>query len=77
MFKRTGWTLAEVQVNPYIVNEWRLQVAASCPFMEPKCNPYTRYRTADGACNNLNDPSLGAALTRQRRMMDNAYEDGK
>ncbi|XP_076104054.1 peroxidase-like protein isoform X1 [Mytilus galloprovincialis] len=76
LVERTGWTLAEVQVNPYIVNEWRLQVAASCPFMEPKCNPYTRYRTADGACNNLNDPSLGAALTRQRRMMDNAYEDG-
>ena len=60
-----------------IVNERRLQVAASCPFIEPSCNMYSRYRTADGTCNNLNDATLGAALTRQRRMMDNAYDDGK
>lgn len=63
-------------MNPFIVQEWREQVAESCPFHDFTCNPFTRYRTADGSCNNLADPSLGAALTRQRRMMDNSYDDG-
>ena len=35
-----------------------------------------KHRTADGTCNNLINPILGAANTRLRRLIPSAYEDG-
>ena len=34
------------------------------------------YRTADGTCNNLKNPTWGASSTAFRRIMDSNYEDG-
>lgn len=69
-------TLPQLKSHPGFVEAWRRQVSQSCPFVEPRCDPSVIYRTADGSCNNLNHSSVGAAYTRQRRMMDNSYEDG-
>lgn len=68
--------LRELMTDPTVVEEWRQQVRPTCPFKPPQCDPQNLYRSADGICNNLRDPTLGAALTRQRRMMLNSYEDG-
>lgn len=46
------------------------------------CPPINRYRTFDGSCNNLNNPTWGQAGTVQRRFTDQTgnpmveYEDG-
>lgn len=71
-------SVAQLQQDPDILSEWRRQVAETCPFQIPICTPMSMtYRTADGSCNNIKDVPMGAAYTRQRRMMENSYEDGK
>ncbi|GFO37825.1 chorion peroxidase [Plakobranchus ocellatus] len=41
------------------------------------CNPSSPYRTVDGLCNNLNNPTWGAALQPLIRMhRENRYHDG-
>ncbi|XP_042893882.1 peroxidase-like [Penaeus japonicus] len=40
------------------------------------CNPNMRYRTANGSCNNLNNPSWGAAFRPFRRAAPPDYGDG-
>lgn len=37
----------------------------------------SRYRTYDGSCNNLNDPTWGMANTRYGRLLPANYGDGK
>ncbi|GAU88417.1 hypothetical protein RvY_01122 [Ramazzottius varieornatus] len=41
-----------------------------------ECNKKSPYRTFDGSCNNLGDPSKGAALTGSIHTIRPAYEDG-
>ncbi|XP_069141012.1 chorion peroxidase-like [Argopecten irradians] len=62
--------------NTQVVAEWRRQVEPTCPFKPPICDLRYPFRTASGYCNHLQDTTQGAALTRQRRMMLNSYEDG-
>ena len=40
------------------------------------CDSTEKYRTANGACNNLNNPLLGAADTPYKRYITPAYKDG-
>ena len=47
-----------------------------CPMM-PVCDPFARYRAADGTCNNLLRPLQGASDTTQRRFLEPVYQDGK
>ena len=42
----------------------------------PICSPNSPYRTIDGTCNNLANPTQGAAGTPFRRMLPAHYEDG-
>ena len=44
---------------------------------EVTCNGTAIYRTADGTCNNVNNPLWGAAGIQHRRLIQNAYERGK
>ncbi|XP_060078550.1 peroxidase-like [Ylistrum balloti] len=72
----TGMPLRQLMTNPQVVAEWRKQVEPTCPFKPPTCDFRYPFRTATGYCNHLSDTTQGAALTRQRRMMFNSYEDG-
>ncbi|XP_071035495.1 chorion peroxidase [Parasteatoda tepidariorum] len=40
------------------------------------CNPNSRYRTFDGSCNNLRNPSWGMAAACFERLVDPDYADG-
>lgn len=41
------------------------------------CNPRSLYRSADGTCNNLENPRWGSALTAYARVLFPQYSDGK
>lgn len=41
------------------------------------CNPKAKYRTIDGTCNNLENPSWGSAMTAYNRLLFPQYFDGK
>ncbi|CAL4066154.1 unnamed protein product [Meganyctiphanes norvegica] len=46
-----------------------------CPVM-PKCsNPNSKYRTADGSCNNIKNPDWGMSETPLARLLPPKYED--
>ena len=40
------------------------------------CSSYSEFRTADGTCNNLDNPLQGASNTAFRRLLSAVYEDG-
>ncbi|XP_043244328.1 peroxidase-like isoform X3 [Amphibalanus amphitrite] len=42
----------------------------------PRCNPGSVYRSADGSCNNLNNPAWGMSRTALQRILAPAYENG-
>uniref|UniRef100_A0A2M4ABL8 Putative peroxidase n=1 Tax=Anopheles triannulatus TaxID=58253 RepID=A0A2M4ABL8_9DIPT len=44
--------------------------------VQASCNPSSRYRTFDGTCNNLQNPSWGAANTAYGRLIAADYGDG-
>ena len=52
--------------------------ASLCKGPTPDCTSPTinKFRTIDGTCNNLIDPTLGAAFTPFRRLLSAEYEDG-
>ena len=52
--------------------------ASLCKGPTPNCNSPTvnKFRTIDGTCNNLNNPTLGAAFTPFGRLIGAVYEDG-
>jgi hypothetical protein len=45
---------------------------------DPQIAPCTKskYRTYDGSCNNLDNPTLGVANTRYGRLLPQKYSDG-
>ena len=51
-------------------------IANDCPAV-PECDPKTRFRTADGSCNNLLQPKYGKSGTPLQRILPNSYSDGE
>ncbi|KAG1674086.1 Chorion peroxidase [Nymphon striatum] len=47
----------------------------NCPEI-PVCDRNEKYRTADGSCNNLNNPLWGKSFTAFDRITDPSYSDG-
>ena len=41
-----------------------------------QCDGNPRYRSANGACNNLQKPALGTSFRAQARFLDPVYADG-
>ncbi|CAL4071849.1 unnamed protein product, partial [Meganyctiphanes norvegica] len=51
-------------------------LAKMCPEI-PRCqNPNSKYRTADGSCNNIRNPDWGMSETALRRLLPPKFEDG-
>ncbi|XP_033757666.1 lactoperoxidase-like [Pecten maximus] len=65
-----------LQTDPNVVLEWRRQIAPHCNMPLLRCNLNYAYRTADGTCNNLHNPTWGAAMRPHLRYLPAAYEDG-
>jgi len=40
------------------------------------CDPNSKYRTVDGSCNNLKNPSWGASMTPFYRYINPEFSDG-
>ncbi|CAC5395141.1 PXDN [Mytilus coruscus] len=50
-------------------------VAPFCAAKNVTCDPYEKYRSYDGKCNNLRNPLWGSALTAQPRFISANYGD--
>lgn len=57
--------------------EFRRLMKPYCPNRATACNRHDLYRTANGSCNNLHNPSWGASLTTQARLMPPSYGDSE
>ena len=48
-----------------------------CAMPNITCDRNSPWRTADGSCNNLDNPTWGMSDLPQRRLLPAAYDDGK
>jgi len=46
------------------------------PVTSNQCDANNRYPSADGSCNNLENPMLGAAISPFKRFLNSVYQDG-
>ena len=67
--KYSGHKLRSVTAGFSVINNTCLVV--------PTCTNSSKYRTADGSCNNLNIPNLGQSNTVYRRLVPPLYKDGQ
>ncbi|GFT24140.1 chorion peroxidase, partial [Nephila pilipes] len=58
-----------------LTGPYSTEAAENCtePQFTGRCNPSSRYRTADGTCNNLQNPSWGSAGVCFRRLLQPNY----
>lgn len=63
---RDGLSLISMRGTPY--EQYCLQ--------KPECDPNYPYRTIDGSCNNLRNPSWGQSMTQFNRLLPPEYSDG-
>ena len=74
LFHKPGSVLTKQEIAKiYQESECAATIATpgNCNELAPR-----KHRTADGTCNNLISPTLGAANTRLRRLIPSAYENG-
>ena len=77
MFKTIQYRYNNVTEEEVVVRHLRQQLPqTSCPFPQTSCNFNSIFRTIDGSCNNMRNPTWGMAGTAQIRFLPSAYEDG-
>lgn len=60
------------------VTEVLREISPDCPFNKSvSCDFMSKYRTADGTCNNIRNPTFGAAQIPVRRFLPAYYDDRK
>lgn len=64
--------LTQMEFIPAIVNQFKPLCAYR---LKPTCVSTAKYRTADGSCNNLQNPLWGKSQTPFERFIDPFYED--
>ena len=69
----TGLALARIEL---IAPETRRAVADCKELQNYRCDPYSRFPTVDGSCNNLKHPHWGSAFSCFTRLLPAAYSDG-
>ena len=52
------------------------ELFSKCPVSEESCDPWSKYRSYNGQCNNLRYPDEGATLTKMGRLLPPEYDDG-
>ncbi|XP_014781054.1 peroxidase-like protein [Octopus bimaculoides] len=72
--KRLGLTKKELSILPELSDV--PQPEFRCPFRTPRCNPNSKFREADGSCNNLQRPLWGKAGMPLKRFLSPWYDDG-
>ena len=68
----SGYTKEQLR-NRQVVKELRRQVGNNCPPKIVSCDAGAKYRTANGSCNNLENPTWGMANIAQARVVEAAY----
>ncbi|XP_029656077.1 peroxidase-like protein isoform X2 [Octopus sinensis] len=72
--KRLGLTKKELSILPELSDV--PQPEFRCPFRTPRCSPNSKFREADGSCNNLQKPLWGKAGMPLKRFLSPWYDDG-
>ncbi|XP_045167373.2 eosinophil peroxidase-like [Mercenaria mercenaria] len=67
-----------LKANKKYLRLWKKKFHEYCPgiYTGTACDPKAYYRTADGTCNNLQNPTWGAILCPQSREIPPMYSDG-
>ena len=68
--RRAGIGLQNVRVS-------ETSLVEQCPTQITCGNPSSRFRTADGSCNNLQKPEFGKSNTPVQRILPPTYDDGE
>jgi hypothetical protein len=71
---RNNHSLEEV-THKDVLHVFKTTNGGTCNVAKPpeECDPDAKYRSADGSCNNLNNPEWGMAGRSQERLLPNKY----
>ncbi|KAK3577764.1 hypothetical protein CHS0354_003769 [Potamilus streckersoni] len=75
--QKLGFTLEELRDSGvYDMIQKEFQDIKLCNKNDYVCNAESPYRTPDGSCNNLDNPTWGKCFEPQRRILPAAYDNG-
>ncbi|XP_071123148.1 uncharacterized protein [Mytilus edulis] len=72
---RTGSSIDTLTPDSATSSRFSQIVKPFCAAKNVTCDPYEKYRSYDGKCNNLRNPLWGSALTAQPRFLSANYGD--
>ncbi|KAH3747976.1 hypothetical protein DPMN_182412 [Dreissena polymorpha] len=77
ILREQGFSLEDLQSEAVVSEFSRLLTdLPGCPNTTVTCNDDDGFRSINGTCNNLKNPTWGMAGAAQRRLLPAAYDDG-